>query len=1016
MTAFIKTGGAFKKLEKIFLKNSDGTWRGVVSAYLKDSLGTWRLFFGAEYLKPQISTEPNFTSNDAFGSFDQGSTITLTRGTWTNNPTSYSLSIEGSLDGTNWTTFATGSGTTVTYLITLDNATHPSYSFRGKVIATNAFGPSSPFYTIAYDSTITLDIAATVTSPTANGATFSWTVSPSGTLYRRSQEIIFYDDASPGTAAYTQALTSTAGSAVVSNPALLAGHTYTAYVVIVSYDTTESVNLSNALNFTTADNRPVGTDDTVTFSRDSESSYNYSVTSTGTWTNTPTSYRYQWYEYASTFGGNFAYFEISGATSSTFNAVNVKTLNIIPIVWASNASGESNTGFSLSNTNGTRPSGNIGSISAATTKQVFYKSPVISSFSVTGGNGSAAYSYSVAGDDPTITLNISYSGQATGSFTPGFNTSPRTGLAAGTYTFVLTATNSAAGGSYFVTSTVANVIVTAPLAAPINTVAPAVTPVTGTAGTTTYTSTAGTWTGNPTPTFEYQWQYNDQGSLFVAIAGETSSTYSPPITYFATKVSPIRCRVTAKNSENLTGVQAFSNQVTITAGTVRVTYDGNGITSPAAVDVTYGGSTVLPSSTRSGYRLAGWFTAVTGGSSVGAGGATYTPTANITLYARWIQIFTVTYDGNGSTGGSVPTDSSSPYDTGGTVTVKTNSGSLVKTGATFNGWNTLANGTGTAYAADGTTTFTITANTTLYAQWTLNTYAISYSANSATSGTAPTGQTKTYGVDITLRTNTGSLARTNFTFDGWNTQTDGLGTSYAAGANYTGNAALTLYAKWVPVGPGALTVTDSTVSSFTARITLTFGTNTTKVAVGWGSTAALAASATKTDFTTTGSTSSPVGPNTPSSTHFYNATPFNGATAGTTVAGSVTTPALPNISSITIAGNSTATVTNAGVTFTAVMTRTQSVEYAIFGRDTTTSAWTAISSGTASANGTALTSAVATSTAVGTSPDQYYITMTPRSGTRTGGGTGLGTGDSGTTRSTINNPKNNLNGSITVTF
>jgi len=992
MTAFIKTGNAFKKLEKIFLKNSDGSWRGVVSAYLKDSLGTWRLFFGAEYLKPQISTEPDFSSDDLYGSFDQGSTITLTRGTWTNTPTSYSLAIEASLDGTNWTTVATGSGTSVTYLITLQDATHPSYSFRGKVIATNAFGPSSPFYTAVYDSIITLDITATVTSPTANGATFSWTVSPSGTLYRREQSIVFYDSLSPGTAAYTQTLTATAGSAVVSNAALLSGHTYSAYVIIVSYDTTESVNISNELEFTTTDNRPVGTDDTVTFSRDSESSYNYSVTSTGTWTNTPTSYRYQWYEYASTFAGNFAYFAIDGATSSTFNASNVKLLNIIPVVWASNASGESNTGYSLSNTNGTNPAGNIGSISAAAVKQVFYKAPVISSFSVTGGNGSATYSYSAASDDPTITLNISYSGQATGSFTPGASGSTRTGLAAGTYNFVLTVTNSSSGGSYFVTSTVANVIVTAPLTAPVNTVAPAVTPVTGTAGTTTYTTTNGTWTGNPTPTFEYQWQYNDQGSLFVAIAGETSSTYSPPITYFATKVSPIRCRVTAKNSQNLTGVQAFSNQVTITAGTVRVTYDGNGITSPAAVDVTYGGSTVLPSSTRAGYRLAGWFTAVTGGSSVGAGGATYTPTANITLYARWIQVFTVTYNGNGNTGGSVPTDASSPYDTGSTVTVKTNSGSLVKTGSTFNGWNTAANGTGTAYAVSAT--FTISANTTLYAQWTLNTYTISYSANSATSGTAPANQTKTHGVNITLATNTGSLARTGFTFSGWNTQTGGGGTDYAAGSSYTADAALTLYAKWV--ANYVVTWIASGGSN---------GTQTTSLPPGNAHTAP--SPGTQTGYNFNG----------------YYDTIANDYLIGPIATGGTYTPTanktlyarwsaiIPNISSITVTGNGTA-----GVTCSAVMTNTQSVQYVLYGRDTTTSAWTQLASGTASANGTSLTSAISTTSSVGTLPDQYYVTMLPFFGARSTSGTGGGTGTSGTTRSTIGSPKSNASGSITVNY
>ena len=88
--------------------------------------------------------------------------------------------------------------------------------------------------------------------------------------------------------------------------------------------------------------------------------------------------------------------------------------------------------------------------------------------------------------------------------------------------------------------------------------------------------------------------------------------------------------------------------------------------------------------------------------------------------------YSVTYDANGATSGSVPTDSTS-YASGATVTVKGNTGNLAKTGYVFGGWNTLANGTGTNYAA-GTGTFTITAATTLYAKWnadTLNYLSIS---------------------------------------------------------------------------------------------------------------------------------------------------------------------------------------------------------------------------------------------------------------------------------------------------
>jgi len=86
------------------------------------------------------------------------------------------------------------------------------------------------------------------------------------------------------------------------------------------------------------------------------------------------------------------------------------------------------------------------------------------------------------------------------------------------------------------------------------------------------------------------------------------------------------------------------------------------------------------------------------------------------------------------------------------------------------------------------------------------TYTVSYNANSATSGTAPTSQTKTNGVALTLRSNTGNLVRTGYTFAGWNTLANGSGTTYAVSASYTINANVTLYAKWTASGSGTVMI------------------------------------------------------------------------------------------------------------------------------------------------------------------------------------------------------------------
>jgi uncharacterized repeat protein (TIGR02543 family) len=79
--------------------------------------------------------------------------------------------------------------------------------------------------------------------------------------------------------------------------------------------------------------------------------------------------------------------------------------------------------------------------------------------------------------------------------------------------------------------------------------------------------------------------------------------------------------------------------------------------------------------------------------------------------------FAVTYAANGATSGAVPTDATA-YAGGATVTVLGNTGTLARTGYTFLGWNTAAAGSGFFRAAAAT--FAISADTTLYALWTLS--------------------------------------------------------------------------------------------------------------------------------------------------------------------------------------------------------------------------------------------------------------------------------------------------------
>jgi len=158
------------------------------------------------------------------------------------------------------------------------------------------------------------------------------------------------------------------------------------------------------------------------------------------------------------------------------------------------------------------------------------------------------------------------------------------------------------------------------------------------------------------------------------------------------------------------------------------------------------------------------------------------------------QQYTVTFNSNSATSGSVPTVP--PVAVGSPITIPGNTGSLVKTGYTFGGgWNTLADGSGTDYAAGATPTFNM--DITLYAKWTPITYYVAYDSNGGTGSMS--NSTHTYDVSANLSTNT--FIRTGYDFAGWTANSDGTGTSYSNGQSVsnlttTNGATVTLYAKW----------------------------------------------------------------------------------------------------------------------------------------------------------------------------------------------------------------------------
>ena len=153
--------------------------------------------------------------------------------------------------------------------------------------------------------------------------------------------------------------------------------------------------------------------------------------------------------------------------------------------------------------------------------------------------------------------------------------------------------------------------------------------------------------------------------------------------------------------------------------------------------------------------------------------------------------YTVTYASGGADSGTVPTY---PNVSGGdTLTVSSNTGSLVKAGYTFAGWNDQLN----SFYTPGETYTVPASNVTFTAEWTAGPLkTLTYNAGTGGSGTAPTAQTSPIGSSVNTAANT--FIKTGYSFTGWNTAIDGSGTAYAAGAPYTitGSSAQILYAQW----------------------------------------------------------------------------------------------------------------------------------------------------------------------------------------------------------------------------
>jgi uncharacterized repeat protein (TIGR02543 family) len=210
----------------------------------------------------------------------------------------------------------------------------------------------------------------------------------------------------------------------------------------------------------------------------------------------------------------------------------------------------------------------------------------------------------------------------------------------------------------------------------------------------------------------------------VTLPGEGALVFSGKIfTGWSLSPSGAGTTYTPGYSFTVTGNQTFYARW-VNAGEVQqytVTFNANGAASgtPPAPQTVYSGiSITVPDQgnlVNTGKTFTGWNTAAGGTGTNYNSGDSLVVSANVTLYAQWLdpdaQRYTMTYHANGASG-TAPT--AQTVNEGASITLP-GAGGLTNSGKTFNGWNTAANGSGTDYAAGAS--FTVNADTNFYAQW-----------------------------------------------------------------------------------------------------------------------------------------------------------------------------------------------------------------------------------------------------------------------------------------------------------
>jgi uncharacterized repeat protein (TIGR02543 family) len=239
----------------------------------------------------------------------------------------------------------------------------------------------------------------------------------------------------------------------------------------------------------------------------------------------------------------------------------------------------------------------------------------------------------------------------------------------------------------------------------------------------------------------------------------------------------------------------------------------NGVENPAYYRST-DADVILPIPARTGYEFGGWHSNIElTGSPVAL--IPQSSLEDMDFYALWNpETYTVTFKSNDGTDDTLDTKTVTVPET--TIGAGNFPVNPTRTGHTFTGWNTAPAGTGSGFIA----TTTVSGDITVYAQWTGETYTVTFKSNDNTDVTLHTKTVTVPATTIGAANFPADPTRTEYNFAGWNTTPAGSGNSFTAST--TVNANMTVYARWTAAPPSFYTVifklNDGTETTWAAKI------------------------------------------------------------------------------------------------------------------------------------------------------------------------------------------------------